>query len=286
MRFPHVCVGSWREQKQSTSRESKGAIKKHKSNFLKPQAEQVHSNKENLIETFLGGKLFKHFPSIHPFVPSFNEFHEGLVNRREENCLHTLEQASFDLTIVSKADKLYKNEYLCWFYVQSCSPPTRSPFFLENECRKIVKHFSIIRDDGDSHRASRFGYKILFPIIAHVKSCERTIFLFISDRVDFKWDFPIDLRSAVCQLLCVSSRIREWNSNSNFREKSRAENKMKFSLSLSSSSLWSVCLLGHTEVDLIVYTTQRSKSNFRERPSIVRFSKHVKGNERRRKIKF
>lgn len=36
-----------------------------------------------------------------------------------ENCVN-VQAASFDLTIMSGTAKLYKNGFLCWFYVQSC----------------------------------------------------------------------------------------------------------------------------------------------------------------------
>lgn len=55
-----------------------------------------------------------------------NDFHEGLDEIRQK-CSNKTGAESFDLTIMSETEKLYKNGYLCWFYVQSCFAPTREP---------------------------------------------------------------------------------------------------------------------------------------------------------------
>lgn len=77
-------------------------------------AEQIIKMKRNFAKkkNKMCAREKEHFHPYQWFSWGFRKRHKSMCTLKPSK--------SFDLTIMSEAEKLYKNGYLCWFYVQSC----------------------------------------------------------------------------------------------------------------------------------------------------------------------
>lgn len=141
-----------------------------------------------------------------------------------ENCIRIHAQAaSFDLTIMSRTAKLYKNGFLCWFYVQPCclclliSPhlsilapsgmncETFSNFYqrLSIVIKVTYRKSKNFRKQSNISSSARFGYKKKDFSRLLTKNHVKNDFLSSPDRVDFKWDFFRLTWSLLCTNCCA-----------------------------------------------------------------------------------